>query len=270
MSKVFYFTDIHGNEKLFHAVYHYCMSNSPDCTIIYGGDANDRGPNGYNIMKQLLAANNIIYLKGNHEDMFVKAAQEFKQHFPNPQFDEVRLEAIFKSIRIFDYKYENLQLLLANGGKQTIIDWFLDGLNTNLIDQLDSLPLTYSYKNLDFCHAGATYEMFLSPQNYKLYLLWDRDLIHYGWTKDRICIHGHSPVQLLFHSDSPIIYRGTFKDDLTGEKINMDVGTFYSQKIYVLDCDSMSLTEFIENVDGQITIQENLPLKKYNNEEGII
>ena len=52
----------------------WCKEQDPECTIVYGGDAADRGPDGYRIIKELLNDPQIIYIYGNHEDLFIKAA----------------------------------------------------------------------------------------------------------------------------------------------------------------------------------------------------
>ena len=64
------FSDIHGNRKLFDAIKNFIKE---DDTIYFLGDACDRGPDGWEIIKEILADERFIYLKGNHEDMLVKA-----------------------------------------------------------------------------------------------------------------------------------------------------------------------------------------------------
>ena len=73
MREVFFFTDIHGNKRLFDFLRKWCYEQDSECTIIYGGDAADRGEDGFYIMNELLNDPHIIYLYGNHEDLFVKA-----------------------------------------------------------------------------------------------------------------------------------------------------------------------------------------------------
>lgn len=258
---VFFFTDIHGNKNLYDAVIEYCGNN----LIIFGGDAIDREPHGYYIMKSLLKNPRVIYLKGNHEDMFVRAAREFKQHFPNPQFDQKRLENILYSIKIFDYKYEALQLLLYNEGKQTLIDWFNDGMPMDVIEKLDKLSITFSYNNLDFCHAGGTYPTFSRKQKASRdneFMLWDRNSFEYGWAPDRICVHGHTPVaamprnfqNMTKENITPLKYHGNFNEKMTGYKINMDTGVYWSNRIFVLNCNTLTATGFFE--DEQHTIKQ--------------
>lgn len=74
MHDIFYFTDIHGMYDLYRAIMDYCNEQDPEAMIIFGGDACDRGKDGYKIMKELLDNPQVLYLKGNHEDLFVHAA----------------------------------------------------------------------------------------------------------------------------------------------------------------------------------------------------
>ena len=51
---IFYFTDIHGARPLFDEIMNYCHEQDDEAMIIFGGDAIDRGKDGYAIMKELL------------------------------------------------------------------------------------------------------------------------------------------------------------------------------------------------------------------------
>ena len=82
MHDVFYFTDIHGQLPLFNRIMQFIQEQDEDATIIYGGDACDRGPEGYAIMNALLDNPQVVYLKGNHEDMFVRAARALLVYLP--------------------------------------------------------------------------------------------------------------------------------------------------------------------------------------------
>ena len=265
MGNVFFFTDIHGYKNLYETIMNYCKNS----LTIFGGDATDRGTDGYYIIKDLLKRNNVIYLKGNHEDMFVKAAKEFKQYFPNPQFTQERLEQILMGIRIFDYKYQAIQLFLYNGGKQTFINWFNDGMPMDIIEQLENLPITFSYNNLDFCHAGGVYRSFIRQEQIdRDAMLWDRGSFEYGWVPERICVHGHTPIaamprnfqNMTKENITPLKYHGDFNEEMTGYKINMDTGVFWSNRIFVLNCNTLTATGFFEDEQHIIKQIETITL----------
>lgn len=267
MTDIFYFTDIHGHLPLYNAIMDFCGKS----LIIFGGDAIDRGEDGYTIMKDLLKRPNVIYLKGNHEDMFVAAVKEFKQHFSNPQLTDQRLESIFHGAMVFDTRYPELQLAAYNGGKSTIKAWYNDGMPMDIVEKIDKLPLGFSINNFDFCHAGGVYPSF-SRKNKTQYdiddLLWNRSAFDYGWAPKRYCIHGHTPTVIMpkkfigsmTEKDiAPIKYRGNFDDKYTGYKINMDTGAFATNRAFVLNCSTLSTTGF-QYKDNKIEKLETVSL----------
>ena len=50
MHDIFFFTDIHGMYDLYRAIMDFCNEQDPEAMIIFGGDACDRGKDGYKIM----------------------------------------------------------------------------------------------------------------------------------------------------------------------------------------------------------------------------
>ena len=160
MHDIFYFTDIHGMYDLYRAIMNYCKEQDPEAMIVFGGDACDRGPDGYKIMKELLANPQVIYLMGNHEDMFIHAAWFIMQDYQGPLDDESVFQYLLKCDTQEFYSKE-VQLCLYNGGYRTIYDWMVDGMSKEFVDKIANLPLTISYENLDFCHAGGNPKTFL-------------------------------------------------------------------------------------------------------------
>jgi len=252
---VFFFTDVHGAWDLYETIINYCLSQDPDCTIIFGGDACDRGPDGYKIIKHLLSCPNVIYLMGNHEMLFVDAAK-----------------AIAKYNLILDEAIEDdaVALHIYNGGYMTLQAWIEDGKPMNLIDKLEALPVGLRYKNLDFCHAGGNPKVFehmletgASDEDDISHLTWDRNCLGLGWTPERICIFGHTPVMYLpkkyYQTENmpedvhPSKYLGQLDEQRTGMKIDMDTGACFTGIAYVLNCDTMQAQGFedtdIENPD---------------------
>ena len=98
---VYAVADLHGMYTLYEKI---CTKLNPEDKVIFLGDAGDRGPNGWKLIRAILDNPQWIYLKGNHEDMLIKAIDE---------------------IQDFEYGLYGEACLLAqcNGGKQTIEDW---------------------------------------------------------------------------------------------------------------------------------------------------
>ena len=86
----------------------------PEDTLYILGDCGDRGYDGWKIIVEALEHLQVIYLKGNHEDMLIRA---------------------FKPRTTSDYS-----LLIHNGGKMTYEDAYND-INKNIIlKELKQLP----------------------------------------------------------------------------------------------------------------------------------
>lgn len=272
MHDIFYFTDIHGMYNLYRAVMDYCYEQDPEAIIIFGGDAIDRGKDGYRIMKELLNNPKVCYLKGNHEDLFVLAARFLINNYNLPLDDEHILSYLYH-YEIADYGPVELQASLYNGGFNTLYDWMKDGMPQDIVDRVDHLPLTFSYGELDFCHAGGRYSEFarISQNEYngtpisksdKEMVIWDRNYLGQGWIPGRTCVFGHTPVIHLaakyYGKDKskanmhPCAYNATLDDKWTGRKIDMDTGAFASEKTYVLNCLTMKAQGFHQNVNNEI------------------
>ena len=270
MHDVFFFTDIHGMYIMYKTIMDYCSKQDPEATIIFGGDACDRGLDGYRIMKELLANPKVVYLKGNHEDMFYKAAREIKEKLKFNESlirKEVR-ETIYWSSR-YDYKYSYIKDSLYNGGIETLTDWVMDGMPMGIIEALEHLPLTFSTETLDFCHSGTLYKTFKSvadaeykgeiPDAYDAdALIWGRTGLHWGWAPNRTVVFGHTPtpylkdyihIKLDKEKIYPVKYLGdentTIADgEMTGTKIDMDTGACATGRFFVLNCLTMKAQGF--------------------------
>lgn len=273
MHDIFYFTDVHGQYHLFQYMVKWCKEQDPECMIVFGGDAADRGPDGYRIIKELLDDPQIAYIYGNHEDLFIKAADAIIGAYANSdeRYEFLkncdRNRAVF-IVRELSARYnEDVRLHIANGGEPTLLSWLEDGANEEIIDKLRTLPRTFSYENIDFCHAGGGYNAFKSvaeaEYNGKTYpwyeeetIIWDRDCIPLGWENGRICVHGHTPTIYLparicgrdksEKNAHPCAWHELMgaKDKRGGLKIDMDTGMTFTGRAFVLNCLTMKATGF--------------------------
>lgn len=263
MHDIFYFTDIHGMYDLYRAIMDYCKEQDPEATIIFGGDACDRGPDGYKIMKELLDHPNVVYLKGNHEDLFVHAAMGLHKDYDWPCTEAYARDFIFECADYDMWVYN----CVINGGARTLIDWIVDGMPMNFVHRINNLPLTAQYEDLDFCHAGGNpkvytrvtkdeYEEVLVDKDDAEMLLWDRNWLGFGWIPNRTCIFGHTPVMHLpakyYGLDKseanahPCKYVGLIDERLTGHRIDMDTGAAFTGRAYVLNCLTMRAQGFMD------------------------
>lgn len=255
MHDIFYFTDIHGNIQLYNKIVQWCIKQDSECTIIYGGDACDRGDFGYEIMKQLLNASRFIYLKGNHEDIFVRAARFIIKDYKG-KLEKDDIERYLYNCYIKDFYSKEVKLSIINNGTKTLTNWMLDGMSEDFINKINNLYLTFSYNNIDFCHAGGSYKTFVRVANDEYFnnivdlddkeeILWDRNKFNLGWETNRVCVHGHTPTIYLpskFYNNNmskknihPIKYCGKDSNEFNGYKIDMDTGAALYGRAYVLN-----------------------------------
>ena len=283
MHDVFFFTDVHGCKYFYDAFMKYINNVDPESTIIFGGDACDRGEQGFEIINQLLNNPNIVYLKGNHEDLFVKAARELYKIIETEDIDVSNLtDQAFKEILNYIVSFYNsgdTSLHLYNGGFYTLKDWIQAGMDMKIINQLDHLPLVFSYENIDFCHAGGLYSNFcsLSDDAYNnieptrlesKIAIWSRSYFNMNWAPGRIYVHGHTPATLLPFRDGqmseqevvPVKYNGRnviTKD--SGYKLDMDTGMVFTNRAFLYNCSTNKITGFFrDEKTKEITIQENI------------
>ena len=134
---VYALSDLHGNEILFNKILNFL---TPNDKVYFLGDAADRGRAGFELIMQIYEDPRFIYVKGNHEDMLIKAMEEFCSEHE---------------------KGEAFRLLAHNGGKNTFNEWRKFGTNMTWAKKLENLPSWVAYINnkgqfISMSHAGFT------------------------------------------------------------------------------------------------------------------
>ena len=195
------------------------------------GDACDRGPDGIKIMQEMFEDNRIIYILGNHEEMFLSYIE-----------DGIKESLIMSG-----------ELITHKGSFKTLSDYQkLNPLEQNfLVKNLKEKTKNYyiyinkEKKNFFLSHAGIDIDNINKIDDKKL--LWDRDHIKSNKTWDNkykywYVVHGHTPVQLIQPDKIiPEVYRY-----YNNHKIDIDMGTPSSNKIAVLDLDTLQVKYFKE------------------------
>lgn len=163
----------------------------PNDVVYFLGDAADRGFDGWKLIKTIYADNQFVYIKGNHEDMLVKAISAYsKSHYVSREY----------------------KLLEQNGGKKTFEDWFQDGANVSWAEKLNNLPTHFEFINQNnqiilLSHAGYTPWAELDDKSkpalpFDFNLIWDREHLLDDWDDEEcvansIVIHGHTVIPSL-------------------------------------------------------------------------
>lgn len=222
-------SDLHGNKNLLKAIKEKI---GPNDTVYFLGDACDRGPDGWEMIKEILADKRFIYLKGNHEDMLVKAFFE-------------QTEEDYRSCREMDLWFWNGGQPTSNGMKRDTVKEVI-----NIVNELRRLPLTAEYVNkngelIHMSHAG--WSMGLETPTSEEWI-WDRThFLDTNWfgPDNAIVIHGHTPIPHLVEELS-FFYEGLAEEELEpgalwycgGHKICIDCGAHFTGMTVLLNLDT--------------------------------
>ena len=227
------FSDLHGNLKLFEQIKGYIK---PEDTLYCLGDCGDRGPKPWETIKTILRDPQVDYIKGNHDDMLIKAVRE--------ALDEN------------GWRSENQRLLACNGGYDTLCE-VMDEENPKMwISELAQKPTYTIYTNsqgqdIFLCHAGCSLwkDDDSVPTAYKL--MWDR--LHYfdnaNLMRDDIIIcHGHTPINhIALDLNLPFSeVKGALRY-ADGKKYCIDAGTYRTGKAILFNLDTFESIVFNSN-----------------------
>ncbi|BAL82645.1 putative serine/threonine protein phosphatase [Selenomonas ruminantium subsp. lactilytica TAM6421] len=215
IERLLVFGDIHGKFDRFMEAYQKAGFNSDKDLLVFLGDYLDRGEQPVPVMEWVMenfGKRHMIFLRGNHEQMFYKAVKE-KDESTN------LLSFLFGSPKA---------LWLNNGGRITYSEIEKTGRKDVLLDNwlklIEQLPLYTEVeangKSYWFMHADCNPEVPLAEQEEKT-LLWGRSLamhpeLHQG---EQVIALGHTPVQALGYEAKP-----QWLQD--GKLVLMDTGSF--------------------------------------------
>ena len=232
MGRVLACTDLHGRKDLFDKINAILEE---DDKVIFCGDAADRGPDGWEIIKAIIAHPQWTYILGNHEDMLASAAQDY--------------------FHTGAYNGHNFRLLMNNGGKVTFLSMLNDPKAKEVIEQLKELPTYEVYKNaagqtIVCSHAGFTPwkdedGCLLIPEDEDL--IWDRRHYMDDWVdgeihENVIVLHGHTPVPYIME-DLQLPDRGDLIEAgplwyFKNRKVCLDCAAFATGAAFLLDLDT--------------------------------
>lgn len=261
MNKTYALSDLHGMYSLWEQISNYLDDTD---TVIFLGDAIDRGTENLRTVFSLLSDKRVKYLKGNHEELLVNALTRMGDR------------------EVLDMNDIDVQMWVSNGGNHTMNEIIGCQLSNHdiryLVNKLKKLPYDYTYKNSNgkdvyLCHAGVTYGVTTVNVRGVKYpkkqddLIWDRGHFCEKWLPqfDNIyCIHGHTPVEGIVYDLKIWLKRcGGDQEEFTrlqeasnhpsailsycdGHKICIDTGAFYTKTAALLDLDTFEPIYFKE------------------------
>lgn len=225
--------DLHGHLEIWKKV----KEIIGDDEIYVLGDCVDRGPQSWETLKTVYNDPHAHLIKGNHEDMLVKACEDYLE-------DDC----------MWDYK--SYMLCYHNGGKETMESWEADPDRVAWVKRLRDLPTWDSYdledKTYILCHAGMTPWLKGEGEERGTWipsdrmLIWDRDHYLEDWEsdemdKDIIVVHGHTPIHYL-SKDLCIDWKSGAFWYCNNHKVCIDSGGFFSGEWVLLNLDTLEET----------------------------
>ena len=182
--RIFLTSDIHGHYSMFEELLDKIKLTKKDLLIILG-DSCDRGPKTYELYKKYYDLEkegyNIKHLRGNHEDMLIKAMESGDNDHWYRNGGEKTQKSFYNNSESKDtLTFE--EWLEREGIKS--VKWF--------VDWLDRIPIMISGKKNLFVHAAFDTTKSEDEQEHR-FLIWDRNDF---WTNNRTgkaIYFGHTP-----------------------------------------------------------------------------
>ena len=239
--RTFACADLHGRLDLFEKELEHI---GPEDRVYFLGDAGDRGPDGWTIIKRILDDPRFIYIKGNHEDLMIKALKNW--HGEN------------------DWSWNNdIELWYWNGGRTTHDAFLEDNLpiekKIEYLEKLRDLPFAAVWMNKNnnrilLSHAGC--DDFETANDWdEEHFIWDRthNMFFDSWEGEdnEIIVHGHTPIELMIDEQSKNArWSGVNRSTPAhwsgkgaywygqGHKVNIDTGAVWNGNTVLLDLDT--------------------------------
>ena len=244
--------DWHGCYWVWDKIKNILKSND---ILYFLGDSHDRGPDGWKIIKELLIDPRVVYIKGNHEDLMIKAIGHYS---PDDWF----------------HWDDNMNLWFWNGGELTYNAFMNDTTispeeKIEILHKIAAFPFCAVYNNAKdqkvlLSHAGCDcFEAAETLDEEKF--IWDRNhLMFYDtWygNPDEVIIHGHTPIELMIkeqHKNIRWLTEKHMREGVAGDhliepqpwsgkgaywyaknhKVNIDTGAVWNNTSVLLNLDT--------------------------------
>ncbi|MGO0061983.1 metallophosphoesterase family protein [Brevibacillus fluminis] len=224
MKRMLAISDIHGELAKLTALLQEANYDPEADQLILVGDYIDRGPNAREVLDKVmeLQQGGAIVLRGNHEEMLVRAWEKREAEFWQ--------------------KWTKI-----NGGDQTLRSYQVDpnamfadvteeqaAIIQKHVDYIKSMPVYYETDQYIFVHGGV--HPTTPPAETDPYVLvWIRDEFHHGYNGEKPVIFGHTPTER-FHGEGVFeVYFGA------NNIIGIDGGAVYGGRLNCLELPSRSI-----------------------------
>ena len=233
MGRILTVSDLHGMLPLWQQIKDFLQ---PDDQLIVLGDCADRGRDGWQIIKDCLTDERITYIRGNHEDLLLKA---WRTEFTGEEF----------------------YLWMCNGGGTTYEALMAEEKPDMWLHELNYQTKYFAvYENergdiIHLTHAGFTpVDSDFYPSKYDL--IWDREHLEdypcSWWDKENpkdIVVHGHTPLPSLARRlGAPTFEWGAFWY-ASNHKVDIDNGCCDTGVACLFDLDTFDEHIFVGEIN---------------------
>ncbi|MBB4824338.1 serine/threonine protein phosphatase 1 [Sporosarcina luteola] len=225
MGRTLVISDIHGEITAFTQLLKQIDYQPGIDRLILLGDYIDRGENSKAVLDQvmLLHEQGATVLKGNHEDMMIKA---FTSGEERPWRHWVDRNGGKETLRSYGFTEEQYMVSLDVPFERPHL--LSDALEKH-IEFICSLEVYKEQDNFLFVHAGVNPETPI-PETEERDFLWIRDPFHNGYAGEKTVVFGHIPTKHLHKDDANhSIFFGT------NNIIGIDGGAVYGGQLNCLE-----------------------------------
>jgi serine/threonine protein phosphatase 1 len=194
MQRILVISDIHGELEKFEKLLVQANYNPELDQLILLGDYVDRGPNAKGVIEKVMSLKKFgaRLLKGNHEDMMIKALTTDVER----SWDHwVKRCGGDKTLFSYGYSEKEIEVIKENFQKPLLESEELKK-HLEFVQNLENYIETDDYI---FVHAGVHPTTPISETDPYI-LVWIRDEFHKGYNGDKTVIFGHTETNLL-HED---------------------------------------------------------------------
>ncbi|MBM7688125.1 serine/threonine protein phosphatase [Enterococcus ureilyticus] len=228
---VYAISDIHGEYDLFQALTRYYDPALHQLVLI--GDLNDRGPKTKECFlsgKELTEKYGAVYLRGNHEEYFLRFLQSPEDWFPSyiRNGGKETLESLLHKGALEEYSPTEMSMMIRSRYKE-------------LIDFLVERPLYFEWGKYVFVHAGVDLTKKDWHQTSPHDFIWIREAFHQEKNNTgKTIVFGHTITPML-HGDME-----TTNLWLSDNKIGIDGGAVFGGSVHGVIFDQNGIVQDIE------------------------
>lgn len=219
--------------------------------LVFCGDYVDRGPQSSDVITMLvwlsrLATIQVVYLRGNHESMFLGFLDQPERYLNWLQRDGISTLSAY-GVQIPD---DNEDILVSDCRR--FRDELMDRMPASHLDFLRTLPIRTICGDYIFVHAGLRPRVKLAKQIDEDCLWIGDDFLQANYKFEKIVVHGHS-----WSSAEP---------EITSHRVGIDTGAYSTGVLTAVRLDGSHIKFMQARTDQELLLSQ--PVSRHYGNEG--